>query len=101
MACLLLADAQVVLHVGHPGDALGDVLGPALLGAGPDRAGERRLPVLHRDLDLGRVDHGVVGEPLVDVLADALVGTLVASGTPALMLAAPHLAAARGGVVAE
>src|SRR3712207_2048964 len=101
MAGLVLADAQVVLHVGHAGQRFREVLGAALLVAAADRPGQGDLPILHGDLDLGGIDDGVVHETLVDVLADALVGPLVILRSAAPVLGAPDLAAAAGRVVAE
>ena len=66
-----------------------------------DGAGEGHLPVLDHHLDLRGVDHGIVREALVDVLADPVVRALVIARAPSAMLAPAHLATARGGIVAE
>src|SRR6266542_1262597 len=71
-------DAQLVVDLAHPGDGVDDVLGQALVGPAADRALERDLAVHHAYLDLAGVEIAVLGEPLADVLADPLVGALVA-----------------------
>src|ERR671913_2386323 len=101
MAGLVLADAQVVLHVGHAGQRFREVLGAALLVAAADRPRQGDLPVLHGDLDLRGVDDGVVHETFVDLLADALVGAPVVLRPAAPVLGASDLAPAAGRVVAE
>src|SRR5215212_3734785 len=98
---LVLADAQIVLDMAHARDRLRDVLGAALLLAVADRARERDLPVLNGDLDLGGVDHGIVGQMLVDILPNPVVRAPIVLRPAPLMLAAAHLAATRRGVVAE
>ena len=65
--------AQVVLHVRHAADRLGDVLGPPPGVAPVDRAGQRHLAALDPDLDVRGVDVPVVRQPVADLLADPLV----------------------------
>jgi hypothetical protein len=70
-------DAQIVLHVRHARDGLRDVIRPPLLEAPRHRAGERHLAVRDADLDVAGVDAVIVGEAVVHVLADAVVGARV------------------------
>src|SRR4051812_9226243 len=80
------------------GDALGDVLGAAALVAAVHHAGQRHLAARDNNVDAGRVDIGVVGQAVVDVLADAVVRAGVALRAAAAMVV---LAAALGATVAE
>jgi hypothetical protein len=52
-----------------------------LLEAGVHGAGERHLPVLHRHLDVRRIDVGIVGQPVVHIIPDAFVRARVALWT--------------------
>ena len=61
------------MHVVHASARAGDVLGQAFLPAAADHPLERHLAILHRHIDVGGVDAVVVGEQLVDGVADALV----------------------------
>src|SRR5262245_66427813 len=74
----VLADAELVVHIGDPGHGLGEILGHALGLAAGDRPGERDLPVRDLDLDLAGVDLTMLGEPLAEILFDTLIGSLVA-----------------------
>jgi len=58
-----------------------DILCHPLLVAVVDRAGQRHFAVLHLDFDIYRVDLGVLRQPLADIFADAIVGSLVSPGT--------------------
>jgi hypothetical protein len=69
----LLLNPQIVLHVPDARDLLGNVLGPPLGVAVVDRAQERHFAGRHAHFDLGGVDKGIVAQPVVDVLADAVI----------------------------
>jgi len=86
-----VADTHVVLHVAHAGDALGDVLGPAPGVAVVDRTAQRHLAVVDIDVDLRGIDVGVIRQPVVDVLLDALVGAPVAFRAAAAIVLLPTL----------
>jgi hypothetical protein len=81
-----LPQAQVVLDVGDAGHPLGNVLGPPPRLAAVHRARERHLAAADADLDVGGVDVRVVGQPVADVLLDALVGAPVALGPAAAVV---------------
>ena len=65
--------AQVVLDVGHAENAFRDVLGSPTRLTTVDSAAERYLPPAHLDLDVRRVDVGVIVQLVADVLTDALI----------------------------
>ena len=69
----LLLNPQIVLHVPDARDLLGNVLGPPLGFAALDRAGEGDFAARHLHVDFGSVEVRVVGETVVDVLADAVI----------------------------
>src|SRR4029079_9976627 len=72
-ARLLRADAQIVLHVLHAGDAFREVFGMALGEALVHRSRQGDLAIVDRSLDFGSIDVRVVGEAVADILADAIV----------------------------
>jgi hypothetical protein len=84
--------------VADAGDVLDAILGPALLLAGGHSAVEGDFAVLDRHRDLARIDGPVVGQVVVGVLEDPLVGAGIPRRAAAGMV---HLAAARGFLVAE
>src|SRR3954469_7432234 len=71
---------------------LGDVLGPALGVAVLDRARQRDLAVLDRDLDARGVDPGIVHQVVADQFPDTLVRAHIALGADAAIapLAVPR-----------
>ena len=85
MPCLLL-NPQIVLHVPDAGDLLRDVLGPPLGLTAVDGAGQRHLAGRHAHLDLGGIDEGIVAQPIVHILADAVVRAGIAFRATAPML---------------
>src|SRR5204862_223319 len=64
---------KVFLDVLHAGDLLGDVFRTALVVAAVHRPDERHFALAALDLDLRGVEPGIVAEPVVHVLADAVV----------------------------
>lgn len=90
-------DAQIVLDVSHSRNGVGAVFGPPLGQTAINRARERHFAIGDLHLDLGRVKFGVVGEPIVDVVANAIIGPCVVLGPTAGMLA-PLLAPTAGEV---
>src|SRR6185437_5869934 len=97
-----LVDAQVVLHVLHAGEVFDEMLGAVLVIAAIHRAAQRHLPIRDRGVDIGRVEPPVLGQPVVDILADAIVGAHIALRPASGMAAHPvHVAAAGGILVAD
>src|SRR4051794_27247609 len=78
--------------MGHPEHRVGDVLGAPAGEAAIDHARQRHLAPGDRDIDIGRIDVVVLGQALVDVLADALVGARVVARAAA---AVAHVGGAR------
>src|SRR4051794_30153825 len=72
-----LRQTEVVLHVADAADGFGDVLRAALRHPAVDGPGERHHAAAHRHVDVARVDIFVLRQPLADVFADAVVGSLV------------------------
>ncbi len=72
--------------MGHAENAFHDVLGSPTRLTTVDSAAERYLAPAHLDLDVRRVDVGVVVQLVADVLTDALVRALVAARTTAAMV---------------
>jgi hypothetical protein len=79
-------DAQVILNVTHTGDFLRDVLGAPLLRAACDETRQGDFAVIHLDFNVGRIKMRISGQPLVDVLQDALVRPNIAAWTSSTMV---------------
>ena len=69
------------MDVPDAGNGFHDILGHAFGCAVLDRAGEGHLAILDLNFDLRGVDVRVVGQALIDVLANALVGAAPVFGT--------------------
>src|SRR5690606_21268545 len=70
---------DLVAHVAHAAGVGGDVLGAVFHRAHRDIAGQGHHAVLDHQQDFAGVDVVGVGEPIDDVVADALVRALVAA----------------------
>jgi len=82
------------LHVTNTGNVLGDVLGTPLRAPTVYRTAESHLAFVDDDFNVRRVNIGVVGEPVVEVLPDALIRTGISTRTaPAVTAQLIHLAA--------
>ena len=75
-----------MLHARH---VLGAILGPPLLQAGRNLAVERHFAAFDADRDVARIDRPVVGEVVVHVLTDAVVGAGVVRGAASRMVPLP------------
>src|SRR5215831_8801536 len=75
--------AQLVVNVPDSRYGFGDVFGYVLLLPALDGPGEIHFAALHLDFNLPGIDMRVLREPLADVLADALIGSLVPFGSAA------------------
>src|SRR5690606_29090067 len=69
---------QIVLDMGDARHVLGDILGPPLVVAAVDLAGEGHLVRLDAHLDARCIERGVVAQPVAHILLDALVRAGVA-----------------------
>src|SRR5690606_17909628 len=69
---------QIVLDMGDARHVLGDILGPPLVVAAVDLAGEGHLVRLDVHLDARCIERGVVAQPVAHILLDALVRAGVA-----------------------
>jgi hypothetical protein len=99
LVVLLLAGTlgpDLIVNFFHARDALGDVFGQALSVSMFDSTCECDFTIAHLNVNFGCVNFRVLRKPLVDVLTDAIIGTLIVSRTSASVLAgvAGHPAAA-------
>src|SRR5690606_38418057 len=93
-------DLDLVAHVAHAVAGHGDVLGSMLHAPLRHAAGKRGDAGLHLHGDAAGVQVVRVGELLVDLLGDALVGAHVVARPHAAIAAAHRFAARIGGVEA-
>lgn len=71
--------AQLVADILHAGDGLGPILGHALLLAVFHRAAQIHLTAPNLHIDRARVDVARPRQALTDLIADAVIGLLVAA----------------------
>src|ERR687892_1525740 len=69
--------AEAVVHFTNTRDERGVVFAASFVLSLSDSAREHHLTVLDRDLDVARVDHWIVAQPIADILADPFVGPLI------------------------
>jgi hypothetical protein len=76
----LLTHSQVVLNVLHTRDIVHNVLGPPLGLPIFHGSVQGDFAVLHADIDFRCIDKRVIGEPIVDIIPNPLVGTGISLG---------------------
>jgi hypothetical protein len=78
LVALIPLDAQLVVDVPDPGDAVKNVLCQALRLPALDAPGEGHFAVLDVDVNACGVKHAVIGQVLADVLLDPGIAALIA-----------------------
>jgi len=81
-----LAYPQIVLNVLHAGNIFRDVLGPPLGLTVVHGSGQGDFAVLHADIDFRGIDKWVIGQPVIDVIPDSVIGSGITPGTTAPVL---------------
>jgi hypothetical protein len=82
----LRLNPQSDLNVDHARHRFGDVFCAALILTAVDCAGKYYFAVNHLHVDLRSVEVIIVGQTIVDIFLDALVGSLIAFRTTSAML---------------
>src|SRR5947208_5293333 len=86
---LLLLDPETILDVLDAGHIFDNVLSHSLITAAVHKACESDLAVLNLDVNIRCIEIAVIGQPIVDVLSDAVVRTSVIFWPAAAMTLRP------------
>ena len=86
-----MLDAKIVLHVLHAIDPFDQILGATLVFAAVNGSVQCHLAVAHLDVDVRCDEPAILGETIVHILADSIIGAGVASRPTAPMIVRAYL----------